>query len=217
MNGACFQTKCSDVVRQSLAAPSDVSGSHCSVLLDKAPPCRPQSQSNVAAFTEGWGSGEGSLTLCAPPRARERSPRKADLLFYYLFIFLPLWFSVDRSVLRHAFIYSSAVLCSSLSRIPALLWTFYIPSLSPSFHFSSIFSTRDCAVPSASNICSSGFLLLPLLPPFPLLPLLPAFLSPPTLKCFSSVCLASNPPQSLLSFIHENADPQQGREKRQQT
>lgn len=54
MNGAGSQ--CSDVVRQSLAAaPSDVSGSHCSVLLDKAPPCRPQSQSNGAAFTEGLG------------------------------------------------------------------------------------------------------------------------------------------------------------------
>lgn len=59
------QTKCSDVVGQSLvAAPSDVSGRRCSVLLDEAPPCRPRSQWNGAAFTEGlgfWGRDVNSL------------------------------------------------------------------------------------------------------------------------------------------------------------
>lgn len=209
------QTKCSDVVGQSLvAAPSDVSGSRCSVLLDQAPPCKAAKPIKRCRFHRGgWGSGEGMLTPCAPSNAKALG--KAHLFIYFflsfLFFFLPLWFSVDRSVLRHALIYSSAVFMFVTQPDPSAPLDFFnIPSLSPSFHFSSIFSTRDCAVPSASNICSSGFLLLLTLLPLPFFP-------PPALKCFSSACLASNPPQSLLSSIHENADPQQGREKRQQT
>lgn len=38
-----------------------------------------------------------------------------------------------------------------------------------------------------------------------------------TLKCFPLCLSGIQPSQSLLSFIHENADPQQGREQRQQT
>lgn len=66
--------------------PSDFSGRHRSVLLGKAPPCRPRSQSNGAAFAEGWGSGEGMLTLCAPSYACKRSSCMAHL-FIYFFIY----------------------------------------------------------------------------------------------------------------------------------
>lgn len=214
MNGARSQTKCSDVVRQSLAAaPSDVSGSHCSVLLDKAPPCRPQSQSNGVAFTEGlgfWGRDVNSLR--SGPNACKRSSQKAHL-FIYFFIFC-LYDSVWIVAFSDMRLFIAArFLCSSLSRIPALLLDFLhslsVTLLSLLIYF---FHPRLCCPLCFKHL----FVWLPP-PSAPSSSSSPAFLSPPTLKCFSSACLASNPPQSLLSFIHENADPQQGREKRQQT
>lgn len=141
------------------------------------------------------------LTLCALPNDSESHDRE---LFKGIFCF-------HNSVLTVAFSHMHLFIAaqfnvphSAASQRPFRLFIF--PFCHLLFHFLSIFSSRDRAVPFASNICSVW-----LLPPLCLSSL------PPTLKCFSSVCLASNPPQSLLSFIHENADPQQGREKRQQT
>lgn len=172
------------------------------MLLDIAPPCSLQSQSNFTGFREGWGF-ERALTLCGLLNNSESHNRE-----HFEEIFSIPQFSVDYNISRHAFINSFMVFQSSFSYLLLpFLTSFYIPFQSSTPHFSLIyfFQHRLC--------CPFCFkhLLVWLFPPF-------CLSVPPTLKCFSSVCLASNPPNpSWASFmkmqIHSRAGKNVNRRK----
>lgn len=188
MNGACFQTKCSDVVRQSLAAPSDVSGSHCSVLLDKAPPCRPQSQSNVAAFYRGlgfWGREFNSLRSASCSRTEPSEGRFIFLFFYFFCLYDSVWivafsdmhlfiaarFYVPHSAASHR---SFGLFTFPLCHPPFTSHLFFPPEivLSPllqtSVRLASSSSSSLSSLPSLSSPSSLPFFPLPPSNVFPL-------------------------------------------------